>query len=73
MKYAMSVFVLCTSLTFLPGCEQAQQAIEAVDKAKALADEIQKKAKEIIPDPAKKPGVEKDRESDDAAKHKQKD
>jgi hypothetical protein len=73
MKYAMSVFILYVFPTILPGCEQAQQAIEAVDKARTLADEIQKKAKEIIPEPAKKSPVRKDRESDDTAKHKEKD
>jgi hypothetical protein len=45
------------------GCDKAQQAIDAIDKAKAISDNVQKKAKEIIPGANQKAGDSKEGES----------
>jgi len=49
MKRMLLFFIICTLLVTFSGCEKAQQASEAVDKAKTFTDDLQKKAKEIIP------------------------
>ena len=61
MKHLLFVFLICIFLaTTFTGCDKAQQAI---DKAKAISDNLQKKAKEIIPGANQKAGDSKEGES----------
>jgi outer membrane lipoprotein-sorting protein len=47
MKQTIVFFMICLLLIALSGCEQANQAKEAVDKAISLKEDIEKKAKEL--------------------------
>jgi hypothetical protein len=50
MKHILLVFLICIFLsTTFAGCDKVQQATDAIDKAKAFSDDIQKKVKGIIP------------------------
>ena len=61
MKHLLFVFLICIFLaTTFTGCDKAQQAIDAIDKAKTFSDDLQKKAKEIIPGATKKAGDSKE-------------
>ena len=54
------VFLMCIFLaTTFAGCDKLQQATDAIDKAKTFTDDLQKKAKEIIPGSGKKRGDSK--------------
>jgi len=66
MRRMLLVFMICTLLVALSGCEKAQQASEAIDKAKTFTDDLQKKAKEIIPGFAKESSGEREGGSGDA-------
>jgi hypothetical protein len=46
MKRTLFVLMIVASVTTLIGCEQAQQALDTVDKAKAFKDDIEKKARD---------------------------
>jgi hypothetical protein len=64
MKHLLFIFLICIFLaTTFTGCDKAQQAIDAIDKAKAISDNLQKKAKEIIPGANQKAGDSKEGES----------
>ena len=69
MKRVLLVFVICTLLVTFSGCEKAQQAGEAIDKATTFTDDLQKKAKEIIPGFVKESSGERERGSDDAGEN----
>jgi hypothetical protein len=57
MKNMPLVFLVCIFLaTTFAGCDRLQQATDAIDKARTFSDDLQKKAKEIIPGPGKKAG-----------------
>jgi hypothetical protein len=47
MKQALLILVIIFFASGLVGCEQAQQALDAVDKAKSLKGDIEKKANEV--------------------------
>ena len=47
MKNVLFVFVMIALLAGSLGCDRTQQALDAVDKAKSLKDDIEKKAKEV--------------------------
>jgi hypothetical protein len=50
MKHILLVFLMCIFLaTTFAGCDKLQQATDAIDKTKTFTDDLQKKAKEIIP------------------------
>jgi hypothetical protein len=55
MKHILLVLLMCIFLaaTFA-GCDKLQKATDAIDKAKTFNDDLQKKAKEIIPGSDKK-------------------
>lgn len=64
MKHLPFVFLICIFLvTTLTGCDKAQQAIDAIDKAKTFSDDLQKKVKEVIPGSNQKAGFGKEGES----------
>jgi len=57
MKHILLIFLICIFLaTTLAGCDKVQQATDAIDKAKTFTDDLQKKAKEIIPGSDQKAG-----------------
>lgn len=45
------------------GCDKLQQATDAIDKAKTFTDDLQKKAKEIIPGSDQKASENKEKET----------
>ena len=47
MKHMLFVLMITAFITSLVGCEQAQQALDTIDKAKSLKGDIEKKAKEV--------------------------
>jgi hypothetical protein len=47
MKRMLFVIMIVAFVATLVGCEQAQQALDTVDKAKAFKDDIEKKAKDV--------------------------
>jgi hypothetical protein len=47
MKRILFVLMVFAFITSLVGCEQAQQALDTIDKAKSLKGDIEKKAKEV--------------------------
>jgi hypothetical protein len=47
MKHMLFVLTIIAFLTSLVGCEQAQQALDTIDKAKSFKDDIEKKAKKV--------------------------
>lgn len=47
MKKIICVVTIAAFLAGTTACEQAQQAIDTVDKAKVLKDDIQKKTNEV--------------------------
>jgi hypothetical protein len=47
MKRLMLGLMIVAVLTGLAACDQAQQALDAIDKAKAFKDDVQKKASEV--------------------------
>jgi biopolymer transport protein ExbB/TolQ len=47
MKRTLFVLMIAIFVSTLVGCEQAQQALDTVDKAKAFKDDIEKKAKDV--------------------------
>jgi hypothetical protein len=47
MKRMLFVLMIVAFVTTLVGCEQAQQALDTIDKAKAFKDDIEKKAKDV--------------------------
>jgi len=47
MKRMLFVLMIVAFATTLVGCEQAQQALDTVDKAKAFKDDVEKKAKDV--------------------------
>jgi hypothetical protein len=50
MKHILIIFLVGIFLaTTFAGCDNMQQATYAIDKAKTFSDDLQKKAKEIIP------------------------
>ena len=64
MKRLIFVFLVCIFLaTTSTGCDKLQQATDAIDKAKTFTDDLQKKAKEIIPGSNQKEGGSKEGES----------
>jgi hypothetical protein len=64
MKHLLFVFLICIFLaTTFTGCDKAQQAIDVIDKAKTFSDDLQKKAKDIIPGASQKAGDSKEGES----------
>jgi hypothetical protein len=64
MKHILLVFLICIFLaTAFVGCDKIQQATDAIDKAKTFSDDLQKKAKEIIPGSNQKEGGSKEGES----------
>ncbi len=64
MKQLLFVFLICIFLaSTFAGCDKAPQAIDAIDKAKAFSDDLQKKAKEIIPGASQKADDSKEEES----------
>ncbi len=62
MKNVLFGFMICAFVLTITGCDKAQQIIDATDKAKAFTTDMEKKAKEIIPESARKlfPGKEKE-------------
>ena len=73
MKRIPLVFLICIffATTFV-GCDKVQQATDAIDKAKTFTDDLQKKAKEIIPGSDQKAGDNKKGEGDDKDKEDKK-
>jgi hypothetical protein len=47
MKCVLTILMIATLVSSLVGCEQAQQALDTVDKAKSFKDDIEKKANEV--------------------------
>lgn len=47
MKKILLVIMFCVFLASLPGCEKADEAIKALDNAKTVKEDIDKKTKEI--------------------------
>ena len=47
MKHMLFVLMITAFITSLVGCEQAQQALDTIDKAKSFKGDIEKKAKEL--------------------------
>ena len=47
MKHMLFVLMITAFIASLVGCEQAQQALDTVDKAKSVKGDIEKKAKEV--------------------------
>jgi hypothetical protein len=69
MKHILFIFLVCIFLaTTFAGCDKVQQATDAIDKAKTFTDDLQKKAKEIIPGPGQKASDSKKEESGDKDK-----
>jgi hypothetical protein len=57
MKHIPLVLLMCIFLTTtFAGCDQVQQATDAIDKAKTFSDDLQKKVKGIIPGSDQKAG-----------------
>lgn len=74
MKHIILVFLICIFLaTTFAGCDKVQQATDAIDKAKTFTDDLQKKAKEIIPGSKQKAGESKKGESGDKDKKDKKE
>ena len=73
MKHILLVFLMCIFLaTTFTGCDKLQQATDAIDKAKTFTDDLQKKAKEIIPGSDEKTGDSKKGESGNKDKGEEK-
>jgi hypothetical protein len=47
MKRILFVLMITAFITSLVGCEQAQQALDTIDKAKSFKGDIEKKANEV--------------------------
>ena len=47
MKKILVVIMLCIFISSLPGCEKADEALKALDKAKIVKEDIDKKTKDI--------------------------
>ncbi len=47
MKQSLVRFIVAVFVFGLAGCEQAQQAIDTIGKAKSFKDDVGKKAKEV--------------------------
>jgi len=47
MKKILVVIMLCIFISSLSGCEKADEALKALDKAKIVKEDIDKKTKEI--------------------------
>jgi hypothetical protein len=47
MKRMLLVIMICVFLSGLPGCEKADEALKALDKAKTVKEDIDKKTKEV--------------------------
>jgi hypothetical protein len=74
MKHLLFVFLICIFLaTTFTGCDKAQQAIDGIDKAKTFSNDLQKKAKEIIPGASQKEGDSKEGESGNKGKKEKKE
>ncbi len=74
MKHALVIFLVCIFLAAaFAGCDRVQQAVDTIDKAKALSDDLQKKAKEIMPGSGQKSGDSKGGESGNKEKKDKKD
>ena len=74
MKHILIAFPICIFLaTAFAGCDKIQQATDAIDKAKTFSDDLQKKAKEIIPGSNQKEGDSKDGESKNKDKENEKE
>jgi hypothetical protein len=57
MKHIQLIFLICIFLAIsFAGCDQVQQATDAIDKAKTFSDDLQKKVKGIIPGSDQKAG-----------------
>ena len=69
MKHTLFIFLMCIFLvTAFARCDKLQQATDAIDKAKIFSDDLQKKAKEIIPGSNQKEGDSKKGETDNQDK-----
>ncbi len=74
MKHILLVFLMCIFLaTTFTGCDKLQQATDAIDKAKTFTDDLQKKAKEIIPGSDQKESGSKKGESGNKDKGNEKE
>ena len=74
MKHILLVFLMCIFLaTTFAGCDKVQQATDAIDKAKTFTDDLQKKAKEIIPGSDQKAGDSKKGETGNQDKEDKED
>ena len=47
MRQIHYVIMICILLSSLPGCDKADYALKAVDKAKTFKEDIDKKTKEV--------------------------
>jgi hypothetical protein len=47
MRQVLFVIMICVLLTSFVGCEKADDALKALDKAKAVKEDIDKKTKEV--------------------------
>lgn len=47
MKYFLPTLLTAALLVTFTGCDQAQKALDTIDKAKSLKAEVEKKAKEV--------------------------
>ena len=47
MSKILYVIVMCFILSSLPGCDKADEALKALDKAKTFKEEIDKKTKDV--------------------------
>ena len=47
MKYLVLISALTIFVASLGGCEQAQQALDTIDKAKSIKNDVEKKSKEF--------------------------
>jgi hypothetical protein len=47
MKQALTILMIAGLFLCLTGCEQAQQALDTIDKAKSFKSDIEKKANEV--------------------------
>ncbi len=47
MKQVLFVLIIAALASGLAGCDQAQQALDTIDKAKSFKDDIEKKAKDV--------------------------
>jgi hypothetical protein len=47
MKKMLVVIMLCIFISSLPGCEKTDEALKALDKAKIVKEDIDKKTKEF--------------------------